>query len=120
MEIFRKKTIKNDESKVLNFINEGCRVEGALKSNAFIRIDGTVEGNLDIEECAIIGSKGQIIGDVKTKSLIIYGMVNGNIDSHSLEIKNTGCVNGEIKTTKLNIEFGGIYNGVLIMGKNDS
>lgn len=119
MAIFKKKAFKIGETKILNLINEGCKVEGVLISDAFIRIDGTVQGSLEIEEGAIIGDKGLITGDIKTKSLIIYGIVNGNIDSHSLEIKSTGCVNGEIKTSKLNIEFGGVYNGLLTMEKGD-
>ena len=116
--MFKKKRPENLENvKVLNLINEGCKVEGMLISDAFIRIDGEVEGDMRIDEGAIIGDKGLVTGDIKTKSLIIYGMVNGNIDSYSLEIKNSGCVNGKIHTSKLHIEFGGVYNGELTMAK---
>ena len=118
MAIFKKNEVyKVGEKKILNLINEGCKVEGVLISDSFIRIDGTVQGNMRVEEGAIIGDKGLVTGDIKTKSLIIYGMVNGNIDSDCLEIKSTGCVNGEIKTLKLHIEFGGVYNGSLTMEK---
>ena len=118
--MFRKKKPGDlTDAKVLNLINEGCKVEGMLISDAFIRIDGMVEGNMLIEEGAIIGDKGLVTGDIKTKSLIIYGIVNGNIDSYSLEIKNTGCVNGKINTSKLHVEFGGVYNGELTMQKAD-
>lgn len=119
--MFKKKNPGNiEDAKVLNLINEGCKIEGMLISDAFIRIDGEVEGNMRIEEGAIIGDKGLVTGDIKTKSLIIYGMVNGNIDSYSLEIKNSGCVNGKIHTSKLHVEFGGIYNGELTMVKTET
>lgn len=117
MAIFKKKESFNVDTKILNLINEGCKVEGVLISDSFIRVDGTVQGNLEVGEGAIIGDKGLVTGDIKTKSLIVYGKVNGNIDSYSLEIKSTGCVNGEIKTSKLHIEFGGVYNGSLTMEK---
>ena len=118
MAMFNKKeSFKIGETKILNLINEGCKVEGLLISDSFIRIDGTVQGNMEVEEGAIIGDKGLVTGDIKTKSLIVYGMVNGNIDSYSLEIKSSGIVNGEIKTSKLHIEFGGVYNGSLSMEK---
>ena len=121
MGIFNKKeSYKIGETKILNLINAGCKVEGNLISDSFIRIDGTVEGNMDVKEGAIIGDKGFVIGDIKTKSLIIYGMVNGNIDSDSLEIKSSGSVNGEIKTAKIHIEFGGVYNGSLHMANEIS
>lgn len=116
MGIFNKKeTFKLGETKILNLINEGCTVEGNLISDSFVRIDGAVQGNMEIEEGAIIGDKGLVTGDIKTKSLIIYGMVNGNISSQSLEIMSSGSVNGAIKTSKLHIEFGGVYNGSLTM-----
>lgn len=117
MGIFNKReAIKLGDTKILNLINEGCKVEGNLISDSFIRIDGAVQGNMEIEEGAIIGDKGVVTGDIKTKSLIIYGMVNGNINASSLEIMSSGSVNGEITTSKLHIEFGGVYNGSLIMG----
>lgn len=116
MGIFSKKeSFKLGETKILNLINEGCTVEGNLISDSFVRIDGAVQGNMEIEEGAIIGDKGLVTGDIKTKSLIIYGMVNGNISSQSLEIMSSGSVNGAIKTSKLHIEFGGVYNGSLTM-----
>ena len=118
MAIFnRKEPFKIGETKILNLINEGCKVEGDIHSDSVIRIDGTIQGNLNIDEGAIIGEKGLVKGNITTKSLIIYGVVNGNIDSDSLEIKSSGCVNGEIKTARLHIEFGGVYNGALTMVK---
>jgi cytoskeletal protein CcmA (bactofilin family) len=117
--MFKKKESFSADTKILNLINEGCKVEGILISDSSIRVDGTVQGNLEVEEGAIIGDKGLVTGDIKTKSLIVYGMVHGNIDSYCLEIKSTGCVNGEIKTSKLHIEFGGVYNGSLTMDKEN-
>jgi cytoskeletal protein CcmA (bactofilin family) len=118
MAMFKKKeSFKIGESKILNLINEGCKVEGDVISDSFIRIDGHVEGNMSVEEGAIIGDKGLVKGNIKTRSLIIYGAVDGNIDSESLEIKNSGSVNGDIRTARLHIEFGGVYNGSLTMEK---
>ena len=118
MAIFSKKEpFKIGETKILNLINEGCKVEGDINSDSVIRIDGTVQGNLNIDEGAIIGEKGLVKGNITTKSLIIYGVVSGNIDSESLEIKSSGCVNGEIRTSRVHIEFGGVYNGALTMVK---
>lgn len=118
MAIFNKREpFKLNETKILNLINEGCKVEGDIDSDSVIRIDGTIQGNLNIGDGAIIGEKGLVKGNITTKSLIIYGVVNGNIDSDSLEIKSSGCVNGEIRTSKLHIEFGGVYNGALTMAK---
>ena len=116
MGIFKKReAFKSGDTKILNLINEGCKIKGNLTSNSFIRIDGSVQGNLEIQEGAIIGDKGVVTGDIKTKALTIYGMVNGNIDTERLEIMSSGSVNGEIKTSKLHIEFGGVYNGALTM-----
>ncbi len=47
--------------------------------------------------------------------MVVYGVINGNINVETLEIKSTGKINGEIKTGALLVETGAIYNGTLSM-----
>ncbi len=52
-----------------------------------------------------------ILGEVKASEIIVYGRIEGIIDSERLEIKNTGIVTGDIFIDRLVVEEGGIYNG---------
>jgi cytoskeletal protein CcmA (bactofilin family) len=99
-------------------ISEGCILDGNLKAPAFARIDGQVTGDVIVDEGLILGEKGSIHGNIITKELFVYGTVNGNIQSSSLEIKATGKVSGEIRTQVLSVENGAIYNGTLSMTQN--
>jgi cytoskeletal protein CcmA (bactofilin family) len=86
-------------------------LRGELNCAGTVRIDGALEGNLNAE-WVIIGEKGSIQGDVKTKGMIIGGKVNGNIRSDDVvEITQKGEVSGEIYTTNLIIIEGALFEG---------
>ena len=84
---------------------------GELNTAGTIRIDGTLEGNLNAE-WVIIGEKGSVTGDVTTKGMVIGGKVKGNIRSSDIvEIKQKGEVSGEIFTKNLIIMEGAVFEG---------
>ena len=119
MALFGKKDkIAIDLQTISTLISEGCIVDGNINAPAYVRIDGEVTGDITIAEGLIIGEKGLIKGNITTKELVVYGLVNGNLQVSSLEIKATGKINGEIKTQTLLVENGAIYNGNLSMESN--
>ena len=103
------------EQEISTIIGEGYIFTGELKGSSVIRIEGTIIGNVSVDGGVVLGEKGNIEGDIVTKSAVIYGTVNGNIRSTQLEIKKTGYVNGDIITDTLEIELGAKYNGKLNM-----
>ena len=116
MAIFSKKNkIELDQQVISTMISAGCVLDGSLKAPAFVRIEGQINGDVTVDEGLIIGEKGLVTGNVDTKELIVYGTVKGNINCHSLEIRNTGSIAGDIKTQLLQVETGGSYNGKLSM-----
>jgi cytoskeletal protein CcmA (bactofilin family) len=102
---------------ITTVIGEGYVFTGDLHGSTIIRIEGKIIGNVTVESGVVLGEKGIIEGDVKTKSAIIYGTVNGNVKTAQLEIKNTGNINGDISTDILEVEMGAVYNGKLNMQK---
>lgn len=104
-----------NQQEISTVIGYGVEIDGKLTGPSVIRIDGTINGDVTIENGVILGEKGIIIGNVTTKSSIIYGTVTGNVKCTQLEIKKTGKVNGDIKTETLEIELGAQYNGKLEM-----
>lgn len=116
MGVFSKKDkVALDLQAISTFIAEGAVIEGNLKAPAVARLDGHVTGDVNITEGLILGEKGIIQGNVTTKDMVVYGVINGNINVETLEIKSTGKINGEIKTGALLVETGAIYNGTLSM-----
>ncbi|MXV51090.1 hypothetical protein GS399_08920 [Pedobacter sp. HMF7647] len=113
--MFQKKKLDLSEQNISTLISEGCTIEGQVKAPAVARIDGTVQGNVTIEQGLILGEKGLITGDIHTKDFVIYGTVIGNVKAQSIEIKSTGNVTGDLQTQQLQVDPGAVYNGALSM-----
>ncbi|NNU34143.1 polymer-forming cytoskeletal protein [Mucilaginibacter sp. S1162] len=112
MGVFSKKDkVALDLQAISTLISDGSTIAGNLKAPAVARIDGHVTGDVHIDEGLILGEKGLIVGNVNTKEMVVYGTVNGNITTQSLEIKGTGKITGDIETVTLLVEAGGVYNG---------
>ena len=106
-----------NQQEISAIIGEGYIFTGELRGSSVIRIEGKIIGNVNVEGGVILGEKGIIEGDIKTKSAIIYGTVNGNVKTTQLEIKKTGSITGDISTDVVEIEIGAVYNGKLNMQK---
>ena len=120
MGVFSKKDKVSLELQAIStFITEGTVIDGNIKAPAVARLDGHVTGDVDVAEGLILGEKGVINGNVITKDMVVHGIINGNINVRSLEIKSTGKITGEIKTGALLVETGAVYNGTLSMHQND-
>jgi len=104
-----------DQQTISSIISEGCIIDGNFKAPAFVRIDGHIIGDVDIEQGLILGEKGIIRGNVNTKQMVVYGLIEGNIKTESIEVRNTGKITGDIKTAAVQVDTGAIYNGNLSM-----
>ncbi|MCR8558754.1 polymer-forming cytoskeletal protein [Mucilaginibacter sp. BJC16-A38] len=120
MALFSKKEkVSLDLQSISTLISEGSIFDGNLKAPSVARIDGQVTGDVMVDEGLILGEAGSIHGNVITKEMVVYGVVNGNIQTNSLEIKASGKVTGEIRTQTLTVENGAVYNGSLSMTQNN-
>lgn len=111
----KQQTLEINQQEISTIIGEGFIFTGKVQGALAIRIEGKIIGDVNVEGGVILGEKGNIEGNLITKSAVIYGTVNGNVKSTQLEIKKTGYVNGDITTDTLEIELGAQYNGKLNM-----
>lgn len=108
-------SLEISQNEISTIIGEGFVFIGEVRGTSVIRIEGKIIGNVHVEGGVILGEKGNIEGDMNTKSAIVYGTIKGNVKSSQLEIKKTGLINGDISTDTLEIELGAQYNGKLNM-----
>jgi cytoskeletal protein CcmA (bactofilin family) len=118
MALFKKDKVALDMQSISTLISEGSIFDGNLKAPAVARIDGQITGDVMVDEGLILGENGSIHGNVITKELVVYGLITGNLQVNSLEIKASGKVTGEIRTQSLVVENGAVYNGSLSMTQN--
>lgn len=97
-------------------IGSGANFNGTLNSSGIIRIDGTFEGELNIDGSVIVGESGKIKGNIKTSKITIAGTVDGNIHcSGTLELMSSGKLYGDMEVKGVNIEDGAIFDGKCTM-----
>lgn len=101
----------------INSIMEGTSIEGEIRSDSNIRIDGRVKGTINVRGRLIVGASGLVEGDVTCQSSDIEGTVNGKITCQDLlSLKATAKLTGDINTKKLAIEPGAVFTGNCSMG----
>lgn len=101
----------------LNRIVEGTNIQGEIKSDSNIRIDGKVKGTITTKGKLVLGPSGFIEGEVICASADIEGTITGKITvDQLLSLKSTAKINGDILTGKLAIEPGAVFTGSCGMG----
>jgi cytoskeletal protein CcmA (bactofilin family) len=108
---------KKFNSNIVNtVIGEESSIKGAIHSQRSIRIEGSLEGEINSQGEVFISEKSQVKANIFGKDVIIAGEVIGNIEAiKSLTICKTGKVYGNITGDQLSIEEGGIYKGKVNM-----
>lgn len=101
----------------INRIVEGTSIEGEIRCESNIRIDGSFVGNLITKGRLVIGPAGRIEGTVNCQNAEIEGLVKGKLFvQQMLSLKGTAKVEGDIFTDKLAVEPGSSFTGACNMG----
>src|SRR5690349_7670719 len=96
---------KTESATSINLIGAGTVVEGDIKSNGDIRIDGTVFGSIVSKAKVVVGNTGVIEGDVNSQNADVSGNIRGKVTINQLLfLKSTANMIGDIVTGKLVVE----------------
>ncbi len=101
----------------LNSLVQGTVVEGSVKSESDIRVDGTIKGKLICDAKVIIGPTGYVNGEIKCKNAVVEGKFEGVLEvSELLNVRENAHVHGEVGTNKLIVQSGAVFNVKCNMG----
>ena len=115
--MFKKKNTTPDEN-VETTIGPGTEFKGNISSKGVVRVDGTIEGEINTGDNLIVGEQGKVYANVQSKNVSVAGEVHGNLEcSENLEILGTGKLFGDVKVTNLFIDDGAIFDGNCEMKK---
>ncbi|NVK29070.1 MAG: polymer-forming cytoskeletal protein [Flavobacteriia bacterium] len=111
-------TKKNPEqAQASNRILIGTEIEGDVKSNGDVRIDGVVKGNIKVTGKLVIGEKGKVEGEVVCSNATVSGLLKGKAEvKELLTMTATAVVQGDVITGKLSVEPGAELSGTCSMG----
>ena len=101
---------RGSSTPVPSIISHDTKIKGDIFGGDTIHIDGKLEGNIACNE-VIIGTRGYIMGDIKAKSISVYGTVNGVMETDDLFVANNARLIGNAIYSKIALEPGAYIEG---------
>lgn len=110
--IFRKKKPAGT-GEIETYIGESTVIEGDLRLEGTVRVDGCVRGCISGGEVVvIIGRSGVVEGDISARFVFAGGRVKGDITAtQSLEIFSSAEIEGTLEYFRISIEEGALVQG---------
>ncbi|HJY52470.1 MAG TPA: polymer-forming cytoskeletal protein [Candidatus Udaeobacter sp.] len=104
--------VSSYQSMVTDFLSSDVEIKGSIKFRNQLLIEGKVEGEIISDGVLTIGENAEIRGEIKAKSIIIFGNVHGNIAAaERCELKSKCILQGNLKAARLLMEEGATFVG---------
>ncbi len=96
-----------------NVLANDVDIKGTIKFENELIFDGKIEGEIVSDAGSLtLGKNANVNGEVKTKSVVVHGAVNGNITvSERCELKASSQLIGDLKAMRIIIEEGATFIG---------
>ncbi len=102
-----------------NILSSDVEIKGSLKFSNDLIIDGRIEGEVTSDGSLTVGENALVIGEIRTKSVIVFGKVQGNITvTDRCELKSSATQEGDIVAGTMAIEEGASFSGRSSVGKS--
>lgn len=99
-------------SKSGTIIAKGQTLEGALRGEGTIQVEGTVSGEISLRGAVIVAFGGTITGPVEAEVVRVAGHMEGNVTAREhLRLERTGRIDGDVSTVSLVVDDGAHFNG---------
>ena len=113
----KNQTLDKNFTSSATLISAGTELQGDLKSENDLRIDGTIYGNVSSHARVIVGPTGFVEGNIEGAQADVAGNVKGNIVVKELvQLRTKSNVQGNIASVSLQIDAGAVFNGQSQMG----
>ena len=100
-----------------NILSNDVEIVGNLKFSHDLIIDGKIEGEVNSDGNLTVGEIAKVKGEIKTKSVTVFGKVEGNITvTDRCELKSNAELVGDIRAGTLSIEEGAAFMGASTVG----
>jgi cytoskeletal protein CcmA (bactofilin family) len=97
-------------------LGAGAEFEGKLTFKGTVRIDAQFKGSITTNDVLIVGERARIDADITCGTVMIKGVVNGNIKAGiGVELHRSARARGDIETPSLWVENGALFNGAVKM-----
>ena len=96
-----------------NVLAADVDVKGTIRFENELIFDGKLEGEIISEGGNLtVGKNATITGEIKTKSVVVHGNINGNITvAERCELKASSQLSGDLTAQRIIIEEGAMFVG---------
>jgi len=93
-------------------LSSGVSITGSVKFRNQLQIDGEVKGTIESAGTLTIGQHAHIRGEIRTKSVVVQGTVEGNIFAAERCELQAGCtLRGDIEAPRLVVDENATFLG---------
>lgn len=102
--------------RITSVLGNGIIWNGKIHGAGGVRIEGTFEGEIAIKGMLVVGETGRVnCADLRANTVIVAGIIKGNITAEKLEIRATGRVWGDVTVVAFASEEGAFLHGQVKM-----
>ena len=106
------KAMVQEDSFINSIVGEGTRFKGALELNGLLRVDGDFSGSIKTDGKVLIGKNGRADCTINAATVVIGGVVRGNIiSSEKVIVLSSAMIIGNVRSPRLIVEEGVVMNG---------
>jgi cytoskeletal protein CcmA (bactofilin family) len=100
-------------------INSSTIIDGNLKAEEHLIINGTIKGNVDIKSFNLfLGPAGRLEGEIQAQNVRIRGHMRGNIKATGkVEITKEADFSGKIESKGISVEEGAYFDAHVDLGR---
>ena len=98
------------------FIGKGVDFKGTIIYNGTVRIDGTLEGEVQTDGILLIGEEAVLKAKVSAGTVVCKGKITGDVTAtEKIRLRAPAVLNGGVKAPMISIEEGVLFNGTIEM-----
>ncbi len=102
--------------RVTSVLGPEVHVRGRITGRGGVRVEGAFEGEIDFDGLLVVAESGRVTCEhVRAKTVVVAGILKGNITAERVEIRKTGRVLGDVTTTAFATEEGAFLRGQIRM-----
>jgi cytoskeletal protein CcmA (bactofilin family) len=103
---------KTQATTTFSVIGTGTVINGNVKTEGSIRVDGKIVGNVVTQADAAVGLSGVVEGSVDARNITVAGKVLGTLTAaQKLVLESRSVIRGDLRTARLVVDEGAVFDG---------
>lgn len=110
----RLRRLRDKSNGSATLIDEGCKIIGTITGSGSFLINGSVDGDCDLEGTLTLATNGFWKGTIKAANVIVAGNIQGDIVAAGrVEITDSARITGTVSGEAIAVAEGAVVEGVM-------